>query len=282
MKQLPCQIPFAMLVAIRLVANNWVPQELGVHTNLVCATCFEFEFAKCVVAENFHHFKVCDGISSVSHNVHFFSVGFATANGLVHHTAVLLQHAFQKGVVDAPALFCLNLLLQVDVGSIVFGNDKQSACVLVQPVHDSGAQNAVDAGQILDVEQQCVDQRVLVDIVCGVHSHALRFVDYNQTFVLVHNVQGDVLRRQVQRNFVGQYCHHAIANFGTLRRLCANFLVDAHGTAVNQLLCVATCQTGVFGNANVQPFVVAFAKKINFPHGCSPNFALVVFATFLP
>jgi hypothetical protein len=98
------------------------------------------------------------------------------------------------------------------VSYIIFGDNDQSACLLVEAMYDTGTKFAADARELIEVVQQRVDQGSVVAFVCllprsrhtcaCMHHHAGGFIDDGEELVLVNDAEGDVLRKSVQRRWV--------------------------------------------------------------------------------
>ena len=86
---------------------------------------------------------------------------------------------------------------------------------LVEPVHNAGALDPADAGQLtLTVMQKRIDERARPAARGGMHRHASWLVDHNQVCVLVQDVERDVLwlRRSGNRLWQGERIGLAGAN----------------------------------------------------------------------
>ena len=86
------------------------------------------------------------------------------------------------------------------MGRIGFGDDEQPACVLVDPVDDAGPDHAVDRRKPSGAAvQQGVDQRAGFVPRRRVDHHPLGFVDDEKAFVLIDDLDRDILRPGLQR-----------------------------------------------------------------------------------
>ena len=80
------------------------------------------------------------------------------------------------------------------VGCVIFGHHQQAAGVLVNTVHNAGADGAANAGQLpRTVVEQRIDQRAVRVAGCRVDNHPLRLVDHQKVVILIDNIQRDVL-----------------------------------------------------------------------------------------
>ena len=98
-------------------------------------------------------------------------------------------------------------------------DDDEAGGVLVQPVHDAGALHAADAGQVCYECEQRVHERAVRVSRRGVHRQPRGFVHDDEMIVLVHDADGDVLRRKVERRRRRHDDHHHVAAAHDSRRL---------------------------------------------------------------
>ena len=94
----------------------------------------------------------------------------------------------------------LDLLREQIVGEIVLGDDQKSARILVDPVDDPRTDDAIDRREPPGaVKEQRVHERAVPVARRGMHDHPLGLVDDQQVVILVDDVDGDVLRDDVER-----------------------------------------------------------------------------------
>ena len=96
-------------------------------------------------------------------DAHFFSVIFASSYRCVNSAAFLFKSARNDSHIFSCKAVSLYLLGELIVRIIVFCHDKQTACVLIYPMHDARADNAVYRRQpALAVKKQGIDKRTSV------------------------------------------------------------------------------------------------------------------------
>ena len=196
MEQLTLQAEFFIAVPVGEVTDHGVPRKFGVHAYLVRSARFQLKPDERVSAIPFFHLEVRYRPSARARNGIFFSVGRRTVEKGVYRPFVLFHLAFQKRqVYPARGLF-RNLLLQIDVRRVVFGDDEKSRSVLIQTVHDSGTHNAVYSAQTVQSAQKSVYQSVAVRPRRRMYDHTLRLIDYGNILVLVDYFDGRVRRRE--------------------------------------------------------------------------------------
>ncbi len=89
------------------------------------------------------------------------------------------------------------------MGAVVFGDEDDAAGLLVEAVDDAGAEVAADAGELVEVVEEGVDEGAVVAGVvggagAGVDHHAGGLVDDGEVLVFVEDVEGDVLGEGVE------------------------------------------------------------------------------------
>ena len=104
------------------------------------------------------------------------------------HRAIVLLHRAR-----------LELLAQRGVCAVVLGDQDQPRRVLVQTVHNARPHLTADAGEIMHMIQERIDQRPVLVAGCRMHHHAARLVDDHHVRILIQNIQRDVLRDDVHR-----------------------------------------------------------------------------------
>ena len=121
-------------------------------------------------------------------------------DGRVDLTLVTLHDAVDQRDVRLLDASLLELGRETAVRGVGIGHDHQARGVLVQPVHDAGAQGAADARQVRHHRQQGVDQRAVRVAGTRMHRQARGLVDHQELRVLVDDRDGNVLRNHIQRD----------------------------------------------------------------------------------
>ena len=93
----------------------------------------------------------------------------------------------------------LYLFRQTKMSFVIFRNHKQTACVLVDSVNDTGADNAAYSRKTsFAMKKKSIDKSVVGISRRRVNDHALRLVYNNkQIAVLIENIKRYVLRNNV-------------------------------------------------------------------------------------
>jgi len=130
---------------------------------------------------------------------HLGAVVFAAPDRRADGSAVFVDRTRNQNQVGALHAAGGQLGRQGFVRGVVLGDGQQAGRVLVYAMHDARTLDAADAGQVLAVMQQGVDERAGVCARRGMHDHIRRLVDDDDVAVLIDDVQRDVfrLRRRV-------------------------------------------------------------------------------------
>ena len=120
-----------------------------------------------------------------------------TADVALDDACLLADVAADDGPVDAVRRLCADLFREVEMRRVVLGRDHDARRVLVEAVDDARTDLTVDAGEILAVIEQCIDERPRVDARCRMHDHAARLVDDDDVAVLVEDGERDILRQDL-------------------------------------------------------------------------------------
>ena len=132
--------------AIDGITKHRVPHMLGMHPDLMGASCLQAEFdLRQQSAEFFHRFVVCHRPASAAEgDGHLQTVLAVAVEGGIDHT--LLGHRSpEQRRIAAFHRVCLQLCRQMPVGVIILGDHQQTRRVPVETVDDPGTQDTIDA-----------------------------------------------------------------------------------------------------------------------------------------
>ena len=93
----------------------------------------------------------------------------------------------------------LDLLGQDQVTAVVLGYEQQARGVLVDPVHDTRANLAPDAGQAVQLHHQRVDHRAVRVARGRVHDHTRGLHDHGEIRVLIDHLKRQILGQNLDR-----------------------------------------------------------------------------------
>ena len=133
-------------------------------------------------------------------------------------TGTLAGNSLDDGQIALFRAACRELPGQGLVRTVVFGNDEASRSVLVQTVNDAGALHSADAGEVPAVVEQGIHDGAVRVAGGGMHHHAAFLVDDDHVFILIQDVQRNVLgpglRRFRLRDVDGDGVSAADGSFG--------------------------------------------------------------------
>ena len=190
--------------AVEGIADDGMAEGLGVDADLMGAAGFDADFDEGEGAvgsgKAFEHVEVGDGGASVcSAGGHTDAADEVAGDREVDGGVVFFEMAVEESDIGLGDLALGEHLAEFAVGAVVFGDEDEAAGLFVEAMDDAGAEIAADVGEIVEVEQQCVDEGAAVAgfVVCagaGMDHHAGGFVDDGEMFVFVEDFEGNVFR----------------------------------------------------------------------------------------
>jgi hypothetical protein len=198
--------------AVERVADDRVAERLHVHANLVGAAGLNAHLEQSEPAvgafDSLEHLPVRDrGAAAGAARGHAGAADDIAADGQVDGAFILRWPAVDQREVAFAQAALAEHLAELAVRKVVFGDDDEAAGLLVQPVHDAGAQLAADLRQAFaEVEEQGVDQRAAVVLrraAAGVDHHAGGLVDDGEVGILIDDGERYVLGSGVERLRLG-------------------------------------------------------------------------------
>ena len=198
------------VAAVVFVVEEGVADVFEVGADLVCAPGFEDAFDDVDVSEAFEYAPVGDGwfaVASVGEACHDFAVGEAAPDVAGDGACFAFEVAPADGDVAPGGGLVEELGGEVVFGFLGLGDDEEARGVLVYAVDEPGAGvGGVEEGVAAEVPGEGVDEGAGVVPVGGVDDHAGGFVDDEQGFVLIYDVEGNVLGDDF--DFAAGVCHH--------------------------------------------------------------------------
>ena len=124
-------------------------------------------------------------------------------------------------------------------------------------MYDTRSYYAVDTAQTVKVVQKCVDERVVFLIRTRLmHHHTLRFVDDRHIFVLIDDIERNILRLDFQSFGCGHFKIDDIADFEFKTALVFQLSVDCRAVFFYDVFCVGTRNPPIFRNKYVKSLAV--------------------------
>ena len=233
-----------------------------VDAYLMGAACFQPALRQGIFPKAFQHPEMGNSrLAIFPDNGHLFTVRGIPADIPTDDAGFFLDVAPDHRLIDAESSLFLNLLCQAEVCLVILGCHHDAGGILVQPVDDARADFPVDAGQILTMMHQGIDQSAGKHSCCRVHHHASCLIDDDYILVLIKNVQRNILREnfRIFRLRHGQF--HRIASFQLVVSL-AHRLIYGGIAAGNQLLHMGTGKLRLHsGQEYIQPLACLISCK---------------------
>jgi hypothetical protein len=84
------------------------------------------------------------------------------------------------------------------LGKGIFGRCHDPGGLFIQTVNDSWPDNPVNLREILAVKEEGMYKGARVDARARMHNHSRGFIDHDNPWILVENIQGDIFGDDVQ------------------------------------------------------------------------------------
>lgn len=194
--------------AIGGITNKGMSYMGQMHPYLMRASSFEIAInLRCVAPKCFNHTEPCDRVTTtMKQNGLFLTVSFVPSelgcdfdevSGLKTDAfyapearITLIRHTETDGAVCAFDSVCRELVGEAMMCGVRFRDDQQARGVFIYAMHDAGAFFATDARQIAsEMVEKRVDQCAGRRAKGRVNDHTRGFVNNEEVFVLVHDVE---------------------------------------------------------------------------------------------
>ena len=203
--------------AVGDVADDGVADVGAVDAELVGAAGFGLEFEEGVAFEAF--LDDVDGLGGFSGGIGADGVAFAVlgvdAEGGVDEVGVEFEFAVDEGHIGFFDGAAFELAGEPPVGFVGFGDEDKAGGVAVEAVDDAGAPGVGADGKggmgLFGVVEQGVDERPGPVAAGGVDDQAGLFVEGEELFVFVNDVEGDVFRERFGRDHFGEGDVHGVS-----------------------------------------------------------------------
>src|SRR4029077_6837770 len=163
---------------------------LKVDPHLMCPAAVQFAFDQTHLIRRTQNAIFCLRCSAASGcSRHSLSIYWMTSDFLFKSSGALPQLSRDKREINLLYLARSELPRQSTMRHVGFCDDKTPARFFVQPMNDSRSFFAADSGQLRKVMQQRIDQRVLTLTGARMNDYPRRFVDHNQVFIFIKNVE---------------------------------------------------------------------------------------------
>ena len=177
------------------------------------------------------------------------------ADRRVHEALVVAQVSDDDRLIGAVDAVGADLVAQRDVRAVVLGYEQQPRGILVDAVDDARPDLPADAGEIVKMLQQRVDQRAALVAGRGMDHHARWLEHHRHVRVLIQDVQVDVLGLDRRGFGLRDADGHAVAGAQFAAGLRLLRAVDEHASLADQRPSARPRDVRSFGGEHVQPGV---------------------------
>ncbi len=178
--------------AIDTISHEGMPRFGEMHPYLVGPAGFQSQLHEGYARISGQDLPVGDRVLSLSGSPrHSLAVHRMTADGRLDASLVVTRGPEDEGEVDPLDGMFTELTGESVVGSVVFGGNENSGSVLIDPMHDAGAQTPTNARKVAAVPEKCVDQRSSGCAGPRMNRHAGRLVYDDDVAVLMEDCQRD-------------------------------------------------------------------------------------------
>ena len=259
--------------AVHIVSVNGMPDVAHMYPDLMGAPGFQPTPDMSMLCKLGQHCIMGHRMPGIFlRHAHFLPIRCASADGSIHRARRLPEPSAGNGFIFPGKAVAFDLLRQMLMGKIRFRHHQQTAGVFVDPVHDTGTDHPVDGGQsTLAVIQQGIHQCAVRMPCRRMHHHALGLVHHQQGFILVYDLQRQVLGLYILQWGRIRDLHQQAVPFPELQILCRRFPVAKHCALLDQMLHPGTTQLRqLLCKPFVQPHAAAVSRQHDLTHGVAP------------
>ena len=175
------------------VADDRVPEVLHVDADLMGAAGAEAAAEKGCVAEALGDFVVGNCLSSVRDDRHSFAIARIAADCGFDRAAIIGWRAVDESEVLLADGVGVPLRCQLAMGVVMFCDEHHAARVLVEAVHDAGAELTAHAAEVVHVMEERIDERLVGMSGGGMDYKTGGLVDDGDVVVLIEDGERQIL-----------------------------------------------------------------------------------------
>ena len=195
-QRLPFQSPGIATTAVERVSDQRVAQPCHMNPNLVSSTRMNLhvDMGKALpyFGKGLDHLIFRDRRLAARMYGHSLAVHLMAGDGLLDATSLCQGHPVDQSLIEFADLTLLKLQRQTQMSGIRLGHHHDPGRVLVEPVYDAGLLNAANAGKVLAVGQQGIDQSTLAMRAGRMNHQAFVLIEHQQVGILIENLQWDL------------------------------------------------------------------------------------------
>lgn len=186
--------------AVDGIPRDGVPEMLEVDTDLVGASGLGLALDEAAAGFASEHTIGGAGFAAAGIDGHFLAVDLVAGDGGVDETVGHAGHAVGDREINLRHAAVGELARERDVRRVALRHHEATARLFVQAVDDSGTLDASDGGETFAVMEQGVDECSLGHAGSRMHGEAGGFVEHEEGFVLVQDIQRAILGHEVRRH----------------------------------------------------------------------------------
>jgi hypothetical protein len=188
------------------VADEWVANVLEMDADLVGTAGMETAFDESRAVEAFDDLVCGPRFARVSAfgRGHTFAMGWMARDADLDFAAFIRHFTTNDPAINLGDAAFFKLRGEVQVRFVCFRDDDATARIHIEAMDNSGSRDAGDAAELaFAMMQQGVDERAAVMASRGMDDQARRFVDRDDVFIFVKDIQRDLFRLRARGNWFG-------------------------------------------------------------------------------
>ena len=185
---------------IKGVTDHRMLDRTQVYPDLMRSARLNRELEQREAAKGFYHFVQSMRLASMGGSRgHPQAVNAIASDGALDFSGRLLNAAVYQRQIPFGDRTRLKLAREICVAEVVPGDDEQSRSLLIQAVHDSRMIRAAGLRQTLEVVQQCINERSLMNSCTNVNYHPGWLIDDRQVGIFINDLQWNSFRDERTR-----------------------------------------------------------------------------------
>jgi hypothetical protein len=242
--------------AVETVAEDGVAEGGQMDADLMRAAGADFDFEISVAGVAFDDAPVGEGGAAGAEAAgHLRAMNGVAGDGLVEATVVGFGEALDDGEIDLVDFAGGELFAEGAVGGVGARDDDDAAGFFVEAMDDTGTIVAAGGGELAEVVEQGIDEGAGVLAGAGMDDYARGFVDDDDVFVFIEDVEGKVFGFGVEGRTGLGFDGDAFGAAEQQRRFGGS-RVDEHAAGLDPLLEPGAAE---FGQAGLEVVIEALA-----------------------
>src|SRR6266571_2038278 len=182
--------------AVNLIAHNRMFQPRQVNPNLMRPPRFQLNIKQREPVVSFANPIDRKSRAAAAHHSHAYAIARIASNGLIDLPGALNENSVDQRNVRLKDFARAKLIREFLVSVFGLGDNHQSGRLLVETVHDAGANRACPRRELLKMISKTVGQCARLITSRRMNNHACRFVNNNQIVIFVNDLDWNILWHQ--------------------------------------------------------------------------------------